>query len=349
MRFGLSCSGGKRPSLPWNHKEPPLEPVVLPRDELRHPHTMEWWYFIAHLTTECGARVSLVCSAIRKDFALLPFDLTNCMLKFTDHQTGPWPFAECGQPFRGAYTDSPNPVGFEIDYRDNDLQRILCNDGSWLIQGRPGLYRLSGHVQVDRVGPQAFDLEFRATHPAIPLSGNGLMHYGGGYRLAYYVRPKIDMSGTLQRGMAIETVTGSGWFERQWGAWPGDRFGWTYLNLHLETGEQWLVYASQRNGYERYYAACFPRDGGVEEYDLVRRQFQPMGSRDHRSGSKVMVNTPDGTVTIYVEPLHPDDDDLHSDLPGMPSIWEGVSEVTCRLADGTTVAGIGLTEIKPYE
>jgi len=46
-----------------------VEPVRLPRDELAHPHDMEWWYFVAHLRTkDTNDRIRVLMSAIRRNF-----------------------------------------------------------------------------------------------------------------------------------------------------------------------------------------------------------------------------------------------------------------------------------------
>jgi predicted secreted hydrolase len=328
-----------------NRKDPPLLPVTLPRDELRHPHTMEWWYFIAYFETASGAGASLLCSAIRKTMLT---DVTNCMLKITDYDLGPWPFMECGQPLAGAYHESQSPVSFAIDYAHGGLTRITCFDGGWKIEGKPGDYRLSGSVGGDPKAAHDFDLRFFATHPPALLRGTGIMDYGNGYQLAYYVRPKIQITGTFALRGAPEPVTGFGWYERQWGSWPGDRFGWKYLNLHLDDGEQWLIFSSKRNGLPCRYAARFPAAGGIEEYDVRAEDFHDVQHGAYGSGTDVTVDVRGSRVRFVVEPLHVDDPSLRSRYPLMPKIWEGVSKVTCHWP-GRTVSGIGTTEIKPYE
>jgi predicted secreted hydrolase len=204
-------------------------------------------------------------------------------------------------------------------------------------------------VDVNDSGPRAFDLRFEATGPAVRLSETGIMDYGGGYQLAYYVRPKIAVRGTLQLTDRLEDVTGVGWYERQWGAWPGDRFGWKYLNINLDAGDQWLIYSSLRDGLEKRYAARFPRAGGIKEYELQRDDFREIRYRERFPGTDVTVHTEDGAVEFRVRPLHPDDPSLDSRYPLMPTIWEGVSTVECRWADGRLEKGVAMTEIKPHE
>jgi predicted secreted hydrolase len=346
MHFATSDTDDVQVAALRTAVEPPLLPVRLPRDELRHPHTMEWWYFIAHVQTSSGRKASVLCSAIRKS-ALL--DVTNCILKITDHERGPWPFVECGQPLYAAYRESENPVSFTIDYMSDRLERLTCFDGGWRIDGKPGRYRLHGSVDVSDFGPRAFDLYFQAHAPAQLLSESGIMDYGGDYKLAYYVRPKIAVSGTLQLTDRAEDVTGVGWYERQWGAWPGDRFGWKYLNVHLDDGEQWLIYLSLRNGLSRRYAARFPRTGGKQEYEVQPDDFREIRYGDRFSGTDVTVRTEGGSTEFRVRPLHPDDESLRSRYPLMPTIWEGVSSVECIRPDGSTESGVAMTEIKPHE
>jgi len=324
-----------------------VQPVRLPQDELRHPHTMEWWYFIAYMTTASGARMSLLCSAIRKR---IPIDVTNCMLKITDHERGPWPFMECAQLFKTGYSHTESPLSFKLDYQKMSIERLLHFDGGWTIDGRPGCYRLHGKVRPHLFDDRHFDLVLKGTSPAILLCNNtGVMDYGDGYRLAYYVRPKIEVSGTFEIDNRPEKVSGFGWFERQWGDWPGDKFGWRYLNIHLDGGEQWLIFSSQRNGLEKYYAARFPREGGIREYDVRPEQYQEVShGGELRCGTDVRVETREAALDFSVRPLHPDDPRLNSRYPLMPTIWEGLSSVECKGPNGI-VKGIATTEIKPYE
>jgi predicted secreted hydrolase len=325
-----------------NASDPPLDPVMLPRDELAHAHDMEWWYFVAHVRASVtGERLSLLLSAIRRDFGV---NLSVCVLKVTDHERGSWPLAECGQLFEQGYEEWTDPVRFKLSYGPALHNLYTCSDDVQ-IEGVPGEYRIFGHVGREHA---EIDLTFTETHPAELLCGHGIMDYGQDHRLAYYIRPKLTVKGRMDSRGIIQAVDGVGWYERQWGPWPRHDFGWKYLNIHLDDDEQLLVFDSRLGDATKRYAARFPRGGGIREYDLYPGQITHVANGPRRSETKLRLETEEGTLALHVVPLFPDEPPIDSGYPRMPTFWETVSSVT-GTRGGAPVTGFAMTEMHGYE
>ena len=316
-----------------------VEPVRLPRDELAHPHDMEWWYFVAHVrAVETGDRMSILMSAIRRNFGA---NFTVCLLKVTDHEYGAWPLVECGQLFAPRYFETTSPVSFRFIYNRSFANAYTCGDGSWAINGVPGRYEIVGRVGGEE---RPINLTFTGTHPAQLLHADGIMEYGHDHRLAYYVRPKIRVTGDMWIRDRARAVVGDGWYERQWGPWPKQPFAWKYLNIHLDDNEQWLLFRAQLGDVHTRYAACFPAAGGIREYAPEPHSVSDFMLGNRPSGTHVALDVEDGPLELTIRPLFPNEPELDSRYPEVPRFWESVSRVEGKRG-GLQVKGFAMTEL----
>ena len=323
---------------------PSLDPVRLPRDELSHDYPVEWWYFVGHLSDTASAdRLSFMLTAIRGTISILP-PATLSFFKRIDHQAGPLPLLQCGEPFLAAYEGSEHPVSYRFRYRGNVFNLWIASPESWEIDGQPGAY----HVRLwNAAGGIEMDVDLDCTAPAVLVDGNGIVDYGSGHQLAYYLRPKVAVRGRARIGGTVREVRGSGWYERQWGAVPTDSFAWKYLNVSLDDGEQWIFFHTRLGASVRYYAGRMPAAGGLEALPIDPGDFRDIEVGGRPLGTDLAVRTSAGRVELHVRPLFGTEDDIRSMYPGMPPFWESVCRVE-GTRGGIPVQGWSMTELHAY-
>lgn len=320
------------------------EPVRLPRDELTHDYPVEWWYFAGHLAdVATGERLSFMLTAIRGTLSVLP-PATVSFFKRIDHQAGPLPLLQCAEPFFAAYEGSEHPVSYRFRYHGSIFNVWVASPDAWQIDGAPGHYSLqlwNGARGIE------LDLALDATGPAVLLHGDGVVDYGNGQQLAYYVRPRITVQGRVDFGGRLRAVRGSGWYERQWGSVPTDAYAWKYLNLTLDDGERWIVFHTKLGGAERWYAGRMPAGDGLDESPLEASGFRDVTVSGRPLGTDLTLATSAGPLELRVRPLFGDEKDIESIYPGVPPFWESVCRVEGTRA-GVPVQGWSMTELHGY-
>lgn len=320
-----------------------LDPVRLPRDELSHDYPVEWWYFAGHVADiATGERLSFMLTAIRGTMSVLP-PATISFFKRIDHQQGPLPLLQCAEPFFAAYEGNEHPISYRFRYHGSILNLWIASPDAWEIDGEPGHYRLRLWRGTSIEG----DLTLDATAPAILLKGDGVVDYGEGHQLAYYVRPKVAVQGRVYFSGRLCEVRGSGWYERQWGWVPTDAYAWKYVNVTLDDGEQWLFFHTKLGDNERWYAGRMPTTGGIEELPLDTSGFRDVVVGERPLATDIGLVTPAGPVELRIRPLFADEKDIESIYPGVPPFWESACRVEGRRG-GVPIQGWSMTELHGY-
>jgi predicted secreted hydrolase len=321
----------------------PVQPVRLPRDELTHDFPVEWWYFAGHLAAG-DERMSYMITAIRGTKWLLP-PATVSVVKRVDHARGPLPLQQAGLAFGLAYHDTHAPVSYTLRYSGSVFNLWYASPDSWQIDGEPGRYRIR---LWDHDRQPELDLMLAADGPAVLLGTDGVVDYGAGHQLAYWLRPKMTAQGFVRIGGSLRTMRGPAWYERQWGNAPTDAYAWKYVNVALDDGEQWIAYHTRLGTAERWYAARMPASGGLEPLPLDAAGFANVAMAGRPLGTDLRVACPDGETVLRVRPLFPEERDIESIYPGVPPFWESVCRVE-GTRGGRPVRGWSMTELHGYE
>lgn len=133
-------------------------------------------------------------------------------------------------------------------------------EGRFLLQtpGSPTVASAVGGDGDDRVCLRLGDvsLDLRARGGPVALHYDGRSHdYAFGGSSYYYSRPRMAATGELRRGSLREAVSGDVWFDRQYGELTGALAeGWQWLSIHLDHGEQLMVFGWNREATERFAA-----------------------------------------------------------------------------------------------
>lgn len=313
-----------------------MRPVELPRDERPHPeHAMEWWYFVGHLTpvsdrSHPGFTIGFIVLRAR----VLLEGVVGIVL-VVDHANGVHPMREAIQLMRRTYAPEGR-TGFRFEFPGE-----LDPARSWTIDASDDLhYGLRLHEN----GRYTIDLDVEPG-PAHLLGDLGIVDYGQGVELAYYVRPHLPARGRLRLpgGGSPVDVDGCMWLERQWGDENVFDVEWKYLLIHVSPDEQWIFFRLRHRvgprGERRF--GCRMTAAGCEqlpEADVVVTDFGDVAGMP--VGSRVRVASRD--VDVIVEPLFGVDQYYRPSLS--PAFFEGASEVRGRIG-GREVRCWGMTEI----
>ncbi|VVO57073.1 hypothetical protein PS858_00582 [Pseudomonas fluorescens] len=106
-------------------------------------------------------------------------------------------------------------------------------------------------------GDKAFNYQLRLTSTrALVLQGDkGFSQKSEqGQASYYYSQPFFQASGTLNIDGKVYQVSGPAWLDREWSSQPltANQTGWDWFSLHLDSGEQVMLYRMRQKNGEPY-------------------------------------------------------------------------------------------------
>lgn len=238
------------PTLTPHETDPTLgmPPLLVPSaDAVAPDHPSQWWYWSGQLRSATGRRYGFQAA----------FFAAEAIRGLLWGQMAHWALV------------------------DLDARRFASGSRLWLgapqrIEGRFALASPGGREGVAAWGGGGHDrLRLRVPELDLDLQAGGgplALHYAGeahayafgGYSY-YYSRPKQTGVGLLTRAGRSEQVRGDVWFDRQFGdLTPALAEGWQWLSIHLERGEQLMVFGFNRTPAERF--ASITDAGGVTRW-----------------------------------------------------------------------------------
>lgn len=318
---------GHPPLLPWMllagvayacwfmPKRGLIGPVSLPADDAFLPaEQVQWWYWTGHLETEGGQRFGFEVVFFSFDaFLFMRDQLVQVAITDVDGQRFEYrEFVEFHLPDR-------TPNGFRLSSgRDRAVTAIGGN-------GRDRLH--------SEVGDYVLDLELQTDRPpALHYGGDAHPYVFGGYTY-YYSRPRMTATGTLTIAGTPHRVSGTGWFDRQYGElFQAINQGWQWFAIELADGRQIMLFDFKGDG------AAVEKSGSITDAEgrtvtLAAHQFDvavlgqwtsPTTGCVYPSGWRVTLGDERFTVAPSVQ-----NQELcgrHSFWIG-PVYWEGACEV----------------------
>ncbi|MBC8139013.1 MAG: hypothetical protein H8F28_24320 [Fibrella sp.] len=194
----------------------------------------------------------------------------------------------------------------------------------------------------------------KATRPAMLVGGEGKTGLGSPDDMFYVSLTRPAVRGTLTVGSKTESVTGTGWVDRQWGrSWVVGDNGWDWFGVQLGSGEDLIVYRVKDNSTGRVLRAeaTLLRADGTQTVDKDVT-FTPSGEwLDPKSGIAFphlfAVSMKNIGYTLTFTPTF--------DAQAIPTLgigtafWEGVVDVTGTAKDGSAITGRGYRELVGYK
>ena len=370
-----ACSGpvlanppAARPSAAPRNPAPaaPADPraVVLPRDDGPHDRLTEWWYYTGHLTAADGRTFGFEYVVFRAERGGFPVSWAS-HLAVTDEAGQRFAYgqrSEIGPQVDHSPRDSNGaPGGFALALAGVDPARpATLTNAAWAMRGSGGRDTLSAVVGPAEAAatamPEGFGLQLDLAPRAPPaLHGrNGWVDFGGAGGSYYYSRTRMTAAGTLVVDGERLAVTGTAWFDHQWGdfiAVGGGGWDWFAINLDDGTDLTVSLIRSADGTYPLVYGTLVRPEG--TSVPLARDEISVVALGDWTSGRtgatypsgwhvRAAADALDLTVLPTVR-----DQELDTRATTGVVYWEGSETVTGTRA-GRGVAGRGYVELTGY-
>lgn len=226
----------------------PAPAVRLPQDESPHCSGGEWWYYTGRLLVADGRSfgVEAVAFHIPGDLVFLPVEGWVTHLALLDETTGTFRYDQ-DRWLGPQVTESADNNGFDI-YTP-------------LIQmaGSDGLHHLRAESTTLGV---ALDVTLDDLRGAVLHGDNGYAPYGPIGQAFYYSRPRMQAAGTLTVSGQTHTVTGTFWFDRQWGREVTNPWiTWDWFSLRLDDGVDIMLFNFPHKSRPALFGTYIPSVG----------------------------------------------------------------------------------------
>ena len=291
--------------------------VMLPADEAAHSEDLEWWYWTGHLHTADGRWFGFHHT----------FFLTH---------RGPL----SGQVVHHAIADIDDDSFHHIEeiaiggppVVDPGFQFAV---GAQTASGANGSDTLHGAVE-----GYTMDLALTAVKAPVFQHESGYTDYSFGGYTYYYSRERMAAEGTIVIDGETLPVTGSAWFDHQWGTLgPAVEFGWDWFALQLDDNREIMLFIVRVEGEDVFVG------GSLSEADCMSTPIEPSefevtpigewrnaADCPYPSGWNVRVRDENYVVTPAIE-----DQELATTIK---TYWEGAAVVS---GDATGRAYVELT------
>ena len=229
------------------------QPIRLPADDAAHHRLTEWWYYTGHLRDAQGARYGFEFVMFRAERGGFPVSWAS-HLAITDEGGHAFHFAQRSEI--GPQVDrSPGAAGATTGFDLRILRAAAGQDDpavgpapspatpAWVMRGADGHDRLTAGATPDEAAaagsPEGLglDLTVTTTAPATLQDGDGWVDFGPAGGSYYYSRTKMTADGALTIDGRTLRVTGTAWFDHQWGDFISvGGGGWDWFAINLDDG-----------------------------------------------------------------------------------------------------------------
>jgi predicted secreted hydrolase len=318
-------------AAPWL-RQPPA-PLTLPADEAPHDNLTEWWYYTGHLQAAGGERYGF-------EFVIFQVRFGDAGPTYLSH------FAVTDLNRRQFAFDQRSGVGARPQPAGGGFDLAI---GDWSMAGRDGRDRLKAGM--DRYG---VDLSLSAVKPAALHLGTGYISFGAAGDSYYYSRTRLTVQGTLTDHGVAKPVTGTAWFDKQWGDFISVKgSGWDWYALQLDDGAEIMIFDVRSPNGQRaiLYGSYVDAAGGVTDIRPDEMSVEATGEwRSPHSGATYpsgwRVRLPQQRLDLVVSPLL-DDQELDTGATTGLFYWEGAVGISGTRA-GRPVGGRGYVELTGY-
>lgn len=216
-------------------------PFEFPRDHAAHPgYRHEWWYVTGHLRGNAARdygfqltffRYALTPRAVESVSRWRARDLVLAHFAVTD---------VAGQRFHHATRRARAALG--LAGADEAAPRLWIKD--WrldFVDADTGRWRF-----VATTADAALALSLSPSKPLVLQGEAGYSRKSDapGNASHYYSLPRLEASGELTLDGAVQAVTGTAWFDREWGtsALGSEQSGWDWFALQFDDGRELTFY-----------------------------------------------------------------------------------------------------------
>jgi predicted secreted hydrolase len=310
-------------------------PVEFPRDHGNHPDAaVEWWYYTGHLQ-----------DASRREYG---FQLTFFRAGEIHLAHFAWTDAAAG---RFTYEEKSH-LGLP-GIASSETGRLDVANEDWSAREERGAHRLHAAGR-----GWELDLALRPSKPPVLHGESGVSRKGPGANdYSHYVSiTRLQVSGTWRRGERREAMTGTAWFDHEWGpgALPEGASGWDWFAVQLDDGSDLMLYRIRGpDGRATPYSSgtYVPASGAPVP---LRWPDVRLAATGEWVSPKTRARYPSGWK-IAIDPLRLDlaihplvrNQELTTERSTGVTYWEGACRVRGTFA-GRPVTGRGYAELTGY-
>jgi predicted secreted hydrolase len=356
------CGGGpilanppaQRPVLSAAPKPTPVvvvdpQPVEFPRDDAPHDRLTEWWYYTGHLRDARGGEWGFEYVIFRAERGRFPVSWAS-HLAVTDESGGRFTYAQRSEI--GPQVDRSPSDGFDFSLAGGEAT-------PWAMRGHDGVDQLTAEADASETRGDtasiALDLQLQDQSGPVFHDGDGWIDFGPAGGSYYYSRTRIAARGTIEVGGAALDVTGTAWFDHQWGDFIAvGAGGWDWFAVNLGDGtDLMLSLIRDRDGsYPLVYGTLVEPDGGFRHLsreafsvDVTARWTSPETDIEYPAGWRIEL--PGKGLVIDLAPTV-----AQQELDTRPTTgviyWEG-SQVVRATRGGRPLGGEAYVELTGYE
>ena len=305
------------------------------------PHTafrIEWWYVTANLVDDAGEHYGVQWTLFRNALRPGPAGegwsdsnvwLGHAALTSATRQHSAQRVARGGVGQAGA---AAAPFSAWID--------------NWSLTSVEPAAETLPEMQMRAQGADfAYDLTLRNQGPMILQGEEGFSRKSDqGQASYYYSAPMISTEGWLEVDGKRIHVTGSAWLDREWSSQPlaDDQPGWDWFALHLQDGNQLMLYRMRRrDGADFLFGNWIDASGNSQAIEGQDIQLTPKAITSQQ-GREIpttwALSIPSRDLEVTIQALNTD-----SWMNVSPPYWEGPVQV-----EGNQT-GVGYMEMTGYE
>ena len=329
------------------------QPVVLPADDAPHHRLTEWWYYTGHLRADDGRRFGFEDVIFRAERGGFPVTWAS-HLAITDESAGAFHYAQRTEI--GAQVDRgvPGATGFDLAIGDGSGSPPWTMTGA---NGRDVLDAAFAPAEAAAAGSPngiGIGLSLVSTKPAALHNRIGWIDFGTGGSSYYYSRTAMDARGSVVVDGARIAVTGTAWFDHQWGDFitvGGGGWDWFAVNLADGTDLTLSLVRDRDGSYPLVYGTLVAADGATTHLpqdaftvEVTARWTSPATGADYPAGWRIAI--PGQRLQIELAPTVAAQE-LDTRATTGVIYWEGSQRVSATRA-GQPLGGEAYVELTGY-
>lgn len=315
-------------------------PVQFTKDELAHDSRLEWWYHSGHLVSESGREFGFHF-VVFKAAADLGEQNFVAQLGLLDVETGEH------------FDVSRAEAGIRMPDTNSTSVAMSLGIAGWDygVSSNPGSQSFSAKTE-----HVSLSLQLEATTPVMLHNEIGWVPTETGATY-YYSWPRQQAIGELTLNGEILAVTGSAWFDHQWGDFFvfGKPAGWQWFAVQLDDGGSLMITQSRGIDGEiaETYGTYMSPDGKAEflqgdidgiDIRTTGEWTSPATGAEYPSGWTMEIESL--VMGLVLNPVA-ENQEVQGGLPAASTYWEG--KVTVEgMQNGVPISGDAYVELSGY-
>lgn len=314
-------------------------PISFPRDAADHDSRLEWWYHSGHLETEQGREFGFHFVVFRAGNEMGEPNFV-AQLGIIDVETGTHYEASRAEAGRRQVGDGPMTLGI-ADW----VYGLLPIEGGHT-------FTAAGTADGRDIG---LSLDLEARTPVMLHNEIGWLPTEAGATY-YYSWPRQATVGQLTLDGETFNVTGTSWFDHQWGDFfvLGKPSGWQWFALQLDDGGSLMI--TEARGIDGEvadtYGTYMSPDGEVRPLtqadgiflEPIDQWTSEMSGATYPFGWSLKVETLG--LEAVITPVS-SNQEVRGGLPAASTYWEGKSTVLGH-QNGSVITGDAYVELSGY-